>query len=183
MKPKPIIVCSFILALATSAYAGPFTNPDLDAAYDGLSAAAANLALAQSQAQQNGDYANAASMAPILAMANYTLGQLTLDVDVLNASTDLASLIEDINEQAGLATYYATNDTAGQFQTQPAPDPTAEAASHEASTESELDQLDDDDGDGSTGNNPGGNDGGAGDGGGGGGGYDPGDGDGDEEEE
>jgi len=175
MKHRPIIVGSLVLAMATSAFAGPFSNPRLDAAYDGLSAAAANLALAQSQCQQNNDFANAYAMAAILAMAQYTLGQLNQNVDMLNASSIPDSLITAIDAQTSRADYYATSDTASPWQTQPPPDPAQDAANGQAQFNDAMGEVGGEGGDGNSGGNTGGgntggDDGGAGDGGGGGGG-------------
>jgi|GEM_PF-6064157 len=183
-NPKLAAYLTFALttaAAASTALAGPFANPQLDQAYDQLQAAAVNLALVQNQYQQNGDWANAAARAPILALVNNTLGQLVVNEAWLNGASIPASLVNSVNGQANLATYYAISDVLSPFQSNgEMPNPTQDAANgltqfNNAMNEAGPPDPGDgggDDGGGDDGGYGGGDDGGGGDGGGGDGGGD-----------
>ncbi len=82
----------------------------LDDAASRLSAAAQVLALAQNRFQQNGDWDNAMEAAWVLSLVNYSLGQLTLNEESLNALSIPSSLVLSLEMQASLAAYYATRD-------------------------------------------------------------------------
>lgn len=133
MKRSPTLVATLAVLTATTgtALAGPFSDPQLDAAYGQLQIAAVNLALLQNAYQQNGDWANSVARAPILALVNNTLGQLVSHEPWLNGAAVPPSLITSVTNQVNLATYYTVADVLSPFQTNgEMPNPIQDAATN-----------------------------------------------------
>ncbi len=99
-----------LLAAAPASAGERFVDDRLDDAASRLSAAAQELALAQNRFQQAGDWDNAMEAAWVLSLVNYSLGQLALGEDSLNALSIPSSLVLSVEMQSSLANYYATRD-------------------------------------------------------------------------